>query len=109
MQEATDMPNRTTSTPAQHTPLPPQIDRLQQSPEMQANTPLELGMPEESVAAVPSATEAAEASIISSLQQVLRQLKSASMERPVLREVEDLLFEIRTEAQNAVGRERTEQ
>ncbi len=43
-----------------------------------------------------------------SLQQVLARLKTAKLGKPELREVDDLLFEIRTEAQNAVGRTRIE-
>jgi hypothetical protein len=42
--------------------------------------------------------------VICSLQQVLERLKSAKMEKRTLREIEDLLFEIRTEAQYALGR-----
>jgi hypothetical protein len=43
--------------------------------------------------------------IVFSLQQVLKLLKSASIGRPALRQVDDLLFEIRTEAQHAAERQ----
>ena len=47
---------------------------------------------------------AQEEGFICSLRQTLKRLQSASIGKPELREVEDLLFEIRTEAQHAVGR-----
>jgi hypothetical protein len=52
-----------------------------------------------------AAAVAAEMDIVNSLQQVLQLLKSASIGRPALRQVDDLLFEIRTEAQHAAERQ----
>jgi len=62
--------------------------------------------PKACICAVDLGTEAAaEMNIVVSLQQVLKLLKSASMGRPALRQVDDLLFEIRTEAQHAAERQ----
>jgi hypothetical protein len=62
--------------------------------------------PKAGICAVDLGTEAAaETDIVVSLQQVLKLLKSASMGRPALRQVDDLLFEIRTEAQHAAERQ----
>lgn len=100
-----DMAKCAACTPPQHACLPPQTKRPQHSPETQANTPLPVSTPDELDGAVSSTTEAEGMDVIGSLQQVLKRLKSARMERIALREIEDLLFEIRTEAQYAVGRE----
>ena len=62
--------------------------------------------PTESICAVDlGAKAAAEMDIVVSLQQVLKLLQSASIGRPALRQVDDLLFEIRTEAQHAAERQ----
>jgi hypothetical protein len=101
-----DMVDRAASAPTQHNRLPPESDRLWQSRRTPANTPLGVGVPKDSSGAIASAPEAAaEAGIIGSLQQVLKCLKSASMGRSTLREIDDLLFEIRIEAQHAIGRQ----
>lgn len=92
-------------TPAQHGRPTPENNRSLQHPRMPENTPPEVETPGGSSGAVAFANKAAaEVDIIGSLQQVLKQLKSTSMGRPALREIDDLLFEIRTEAQHAVGR-----
>jgi hypothetical protein len=104
-----DKLDQAVATPGRHT-LSPESDRPLQRPRMPPKTPLAAGTPKERSGVVGSATEAAtEADVIGSLQQVLNDLKSASMGRSTLREVEDLLFEIRTEAQHAVGRHRAGQ
>lgn len=101
-----DMVERAACTLSQHAYLPPQTKRPQDGPDTQANRPLQFGKPEGLGASMPSVTEAGgEVDVIGSLQQVLEQLKSAKMERIALRELEDLLFEIRTEAQYAVARQ----
>jgi hypothetical protein len=103
---ATKVVDRVASTPAQHTRLPFETNHLPHDPEMPANTVLEVGILDASSWPVSvTADAAAEMDMIGSLQQVLNHLKSATMERPALREIEDLLFEIRTEAQHAVGRQ----
>jgi hypothetical protein len=62
--------------------------------------------PTASICAMDLGTEAAaEMDIVISLQQVLKLLKSASIGKPALRQVDDLLFEIRTEAQHAAERQ----
>jgi hypothetical protein len=99
-----DKLDQAASTPGRHT-LSPERDYPMQKSTTPATPPLEAGTPKERSGAVGSATEAAaEVDFIGSLQQVLNDLKSASMGRSTLREVEDLLFEIRTEAQHAVVR-----
>lgn len=101
-----DMVEHAACTPAQQAYLLSQTKRPQDGPDTQANRPLQFGKPEGLGATMPSVTEAGgEVDVIGSLQQVLEQLKSAKMERIALRELEDLLFEIRTEAQYAVARQ----
>ena len=42
--------------------------------------------------------------VVGSLQRILAELQRASIDRRTLREIDDVLFEVRTEAQRAVGR-----
>lgn len=85
---------------AQQVRLPSESGRVQ-SPITTTDRPLTA-----SICAVDLGTEAAaEMDIVISLQQVLKLLKSASIRRPALRQVDDLLFEIRTEAQHATERQ----
>lgn len=92
-----DMVNRFA---AQQVCLPSDSGRVQSPPTI-TDCP-----PKAGICAVDLGTEAAaETDIVVSLQQVLKLLKSASMGRPALRQVDDLLFEIRTEAQHAAERQ----
>ena len=45
-----------------------------------------------------------ETDVMGSLSKILEQLKQSNITRPALREIDNLLFEIRTEAQNAIDR-----
>jgi hypothetical protein len=92
-----DMANRFA---AQQVHLPSDSGRVQIPPTTTDRTP------KAGIYAADLGTEAAaETDIVVSLQQVLKLLKSASMGRPALRQVDDLLFEIRTEAQHAAERQ----
>jgi hypothetical protein len=100
-----DMAKRAVCKPAQQAYLPSQTTASQHGLETQANTHLEVGTLEKLGGAISLEMEGdGMVDVICPLQQVLEQLKSAKMEKRTLREIEDLLFEIRTEAQYAVGR-----
>ena len=100
-----DMVDWAVPPPAQHGDLSPGDGPLQ-SPKMPASSLPEANVPVNWSGAADLGNDTpAKVDVIGSLQQILKQLKSASMGKPALREMEDLLFEIRTEAQHAVGRQ----
>jgi hypothetical protein len=97
---AESSPDMTNRLAAQQVRLPSDSGRVQGSPTI-TDCP-----PKADICSVDLGTEtAAETDIVVSLQQVLKLLKSASIGRPALRQVDDLLFEIRSEAQHAAERQ----